>query len=326
MKAKILELLRGSNEYISGQELCGRFGVSRTAVWKVMNQLKEEGYEIEAVQNRGYRLKSAPEVLSESELRSRIHTKWAGRNLHHLEATDSTNKDAMRYMEEGEPHGTLVTADTQSAGRGRRGRVWDSPEGRAIYMTIGMKPEFEPDKAPMLTLVMALSVAEAIGEQTGLEAQIKWPNDIVINCKKVCGILTEMNLESDYIRSVVTGVGINVNQQKMPEEIAETATSLFLEKGGMISRAAIIESVLRHFEHNYERFIQTLDLSALVPSYQDRLVNKDRKVRVLDPKGEYEGTARGIRSTGELIVELPNGTIQDVYAGEVSVRGYYGYA
>lgn len=325
MKTKILELMRDNQDYISGQELCERFGVSRTAVWKAVNQLKEEGYDIEAVRNKGYRLKSAPEVLSESEIGSRLQTRWAGRNLQYLKETDSTNNDAKRCMEEGGVHGTLIVAERQTAGRGRRGRLWESPEGTAIYMTIGMKPEFAPDKVSMLTLVMALSVAEAIEEQSGLEAGIKWPNDVVVNKRKVCGILTEMILEAEYIRCVVTGVGINVNQPSMPEEIAQTATSLFIEKGEKLSRAALIESVMRHFENNYDCFIGSLDLSELKEAYEARLANKDQLVRVLDPKGEYEGIARGIRCTGELIVELPDGIVREVYAGEVSVRGYYGY-
>lgn len=325
MKTKILELMRDNQDYISGQELCERFGVSRTAVWKAVNQLKEEGYDIEAVRNKGYRLKSAPEVLSESELGSRIRTRWAGRNLSYLKETDSTNNDAKRCMEEGGVHGTLIVAERQTAGRGRRGKLWESPEGTAVYMTIGMRPEFAPDKVSMLTLVMALSVAEAIEEQSGLEAGIKWPNDVVVNKRKVCGILTEMILEAEYIRCVVTGVGINVNQAAMPEEIAQTATSLFIEKGEKLSRAALIESVMRHFENNYDRFIDSLDLSELKEAYEARLANKDQLVRVLDPKGEYEGIARGIRCTGELIVELPDGIVREVYAGEVSVRGYYGY-
>lgn len=325
MKTKILELMRDNQDYISGQELCERFGVSRTAVWKAVNQLKEEGYDIEAVRNKGYRLKSAPEVLSESELGSRIRTRWAGRNLSYLKETDSTNNDAKRCMEEGGVHGTLIVAERQTAGRGRRGKLWESPEGTAVYMTIGMRPEFAPDKVSMLTLVMALSVAEAIEEQSGLEAGIKWPNDVVVNKRKVCGILTEMILEAEYIRCVVTGVGINVNQTAMPEEIAQTATSLFIEKGEKLSRAALIESVMRHFENNYDRFIDSLDLSELKEAYEARLANKDQLVRVLDPKGEYEGIARGIRCTGELIVELPDGIVREVYAGEVSVRGYYGY-
>lgn len=325
MKAKILALLRASGDYVSGQELCEKFGVSRTAVWKVMNQLKEEGYEIEAVQNKGYRLLRTPDVLSESELKSRIITKWAGKNVHFLKETTTTNADAKRLMEEGKPHGTLVVADKQTAGRGRRGRSWESPSGTSVYMTIALKPDFTPEKASMLTLVMALSVAEAVTDITGLNAGIKWPNDIVVNRKKICGILTEMSMEADYIRSVVIGVGINTNQESFPEEIKATATSLFLEKGEKMVRAELIAAVMRHFEYYYELFTQKEELSLLKEEYEKRLVNRNEKVRVLDPKGEFEGIAEGIAKTGELLVRLEDGSLTKVYAGEVSVRGYYGY-
>ena len=327
-KSDILALLRSSKDYVSGQQLCVQFGVSRTAVWKAINQLKEDGYQIEAVSHKGYRLLESPDILSESEILSRLTTDWAGRTLHYFDETGSTNIDAKRYAEEGEPHGTTVVANMQSAGRGRRGRLWQSPAGSAIYMTILLKPRFIPDKASMLTLVMALSVADAIAEATGLSAGIKWPNDVVVNKKKVCGILTEMNVELDYIQYVVIGVGINVNNnspEEFPEGIRQTATSLKIESGMQISRAALLERVLAHFEKNYNIFTKTLDLSALMEAYDSRLLNLNAEVRVLDPKGEYTGIARGIDPTGELLVEKENGEVVPVYAGEVSVRGLYGY-
>ena len=327
-KSDILALLRNSKDYVSGQQLCAQFGVSRTAVWKAINQLKEDGYQIEAVSHKGYRLLESPDILSESEILSRLTTDWAGRTLHYFNETGSTNIDAKRYAEEGEPHGTTVVANMQSAGRGRRGRLWQSPAGSAIYMTIMLKPQFVPDKASMLTLVMALSVADAIVEVTGLSAGIKWPNDIVVNKKKVCGILTEMNAELDYIQYVVIGVGINVNNnspEEFPEEIRKTATSLKIESGMQISRAALLERVLAHFEKNYNIFTQSLDLSALMEAYDARLLNLNAEVRVLDPKGEYTGIARGLNPAGELLVEKENGEVVPVYAGEVSVRGLYGY-
>lgn len=327
-KSDILALLRNSKDYVSGQQLCTQFGVSRTAVWKAINQLKEDGYQIEAVSHKGYRLLESPDILSESEILSRLTTDWAGRTLHYFNETGSTNIDAKRYAEEGEPHGTTVVAEMQTAGRGRRGRLWQSPAGSAIYMTILLKPQFVPDKASMLTLVMALSVADAIVEVTGLSAGIKWPNDIVVNKKKVCGILTEMNVELDYIQFVVIGVGINVNNnspEEFPEEIRQTATSLKIESGMQISRAALLERVLAHFEKNYNIFTRRLDLSALMEAYDARLLNLNAEVRVLDPKGEYTGIARGINPAGELLVEKENGEVVPVYAGEVSVRGLYGY-
>ena len=327
-KSDILALLRQSKDYVSGEQLCSQFGVSRTAVWKAINQLKEEGYQIEAVSRKGYRLLESPDILSSSEILSRLSTRWAGRTLYYLPVTGSTNIEAKRYAEAGAPHGTTVVANMQTAGKGRRGKTWQSPEGSAIYMTIMLKPDFLPDKASMLTLVMALSVADAIEETTGLQSGIKWPNDIVVNHKKVCGILTEMNAESDYIQYVVIGVGINVNNassEEFPEAIRQMATSLKIESGMQIFRAALLERVLAHFEKNYDTFVSTLDLTLLKEAYEKRLLNLNAEVKVLDPKGEYEGIARGINEIGELLIEKEEGEIVPVYAGEVSVRGLYGY-
>lgn len=330
-KSDILTLLRNSKDYVSGQQLCDQFGVSRTAVWKVINQLKEEGYEIESVPRKGYRLVEAPkDILSKSEIASRLHTKWAGRKLYYLESTGSTNTDAKRLAEEGEPHGTTIVANMQTAGRGRRGRTWQSPAGANTYFTILLKPDFSPDKASMLTLVMALSVAEAIEEITGLKADIKWPNDIVVHKKKVVGMLTEMSTtpEMDEIQYVVIGVGTNVNYdspEDFPEELRPTATSLRMEAGHLINRAALTERMLARFEVNYEKFEETLDLSGLMDSYEKHLINVGAQVRVLDPAGEYTGISRGINAVGELLVEKENGETINVYAGEVSVRGLYGY-
>jgi BirA family biotin operon repressor/biotin-[acetyl-CoA-carboxylase] ligase len=325
MKTEILTLLRESEDYVSGQELCNRFGVSRTAVWKVMKQLKEEGYVIEAVQNKGYKLKANPDVLTLSELKSRIHNQWAGNTLYFYEETGSTNIDAKRLAEEGAPHGTVAVADKQNAGRGRRGRVWQSPAGKDIYFTLLLRPDFAPDKASGLTLVMALSVAQAVEGFCGLAVGIKWPNDIVVNGKKICGILTEMNVEPGYIQYVVIGAGINVNLAQFPEDISKTATSLFLESSTQWPRAELLQNVLKRFEYNYEVFLQTRDLTGIRTEYMKHLVNVDKQVRVLDPGGEFEGIARGIDSSGELLVEKESGEIVKVYAGEVSVRGLFGY-
>ncbi len=325
MKSEILALLRESGDYISGQELCNRFGVSRTAVWKVMKQLKEEGYIIEAVQNKGYRLTENPDVFSASELKSRIRNQWAGRELYFYGETGSTNTDAKRLGEEGAPHGTVVAADMQTAGRGRRGRTWESPAGKDIYFSILLRPEFAPDKAAGLTLVMALAVARAVEEKCGVEAGIKWPNDVVVNGKKICGILTEMTVETDYIQHVVTGVGINVNMDSLPEEIRESATSLFLESGKKTARAELLQAVLERFEEYYGKYAADLGMDSILGEYNARLVNRDRQVRVLDPKGEWEGVAKGINASGELLVETSAGRTVEVYAGEVSVRGLYGY-
>ncbi|MGN1180172.1 MAG: biotin--[acetyl-CoA-carboxylase] ligase [Suilimivivens sp.] len=324
-KAEVLQLLRDSGEYVSGQQICESFGISRTAVWKIINQLKEEGYEIEAVQNKGYHLALAPDILSLSELQSRIKTKMAGSHLLYFDVIDSTNIEAKKQAEMNAPEGLLVVADKQEAGRGRRGRSWESPAGANIFMTILLRPSFSPERASMVTLVMAISVAQAITEAAELDAKIKWPNDIVVNKKKVVGILTELTMETDYIQYLVCGVGINVNQTDFPEAIRETATSLYLEGGKKINRAVLIEKTMEHFEENYGIFCRTEDMSGLMEAYNALLVNNGAQVRVLDPKGEYDGLSRGINELGELIVEKGDGSVENVYAGEVSVRGIYGY-
>ncbi len=330
-KADILTLLRNSEDYVSGQQLCDRFGVTRTAVWKVINQLKEEGYQIESVSRRGYRLVEGPaDILSESEIASILKTQWAGRKLYCFDTTGSTNTDAKRLGEEGEPHGTVVAADIQTAGKGRRGRSWQTLSGTALAFTLLLRPDFAPDKASMITLVMALSVAEAVEEITGAAAGIKWPNDIVMNRKKICGMLTEMTMtpEMDEIQYVVVGAGINVNNaapEDFQEEVRPTATSLRIETGQQYNRAGLLNKVLLRFEENYAVFLETLDLSGLRDRYQKHLLNMGAQVRVLDPAGEYTGTAEGIDIQGELIVVKDNGERTPVYAGEVSVRGLYGY-
>lgn len=325
MKAEILSLLRERGNYVSGQELCEHFGVSRTAVWKAINQLKKEGYCIQAVQNRGYLLVSEDEVFGQNELESRMDTKWAGHPVSFYDTVNSTNLRAKLDADNGAPEGALVVADMQTAGRGRRGRTWSSPAGLNVYFTLILKPQYVPDKASMVTLVMALAVAEGIRETCGVEAGIKWPNDIVAKGKKVCGILTEMSVERDFIHHVVIGVGINVGLQEFAPELAATATSLQAECGRNVPKAALVANIMKAFEKHYEVFRGKADLSGLIGSYNEMLVNRDREVRVLDPKGEYSGIARGINEVGELLVELPDGRVEKVYAGEVSVRGIYGY-
>lgn len=325
MKEEILRLLRSADGYISGQELCNRFGVSRTAVWKAINQLKEAGYEIEAQQNKGYRLMAAPDLMTEAEIKSLMHTEWVAKEVLYFDTIDSTNTKAQELAEKGYPSGTLVVADKQESGKGRRGRSWVSPSGTGIFMTLMIKPDINPNNASMLTLVAALAVAKAITSVTGEEALIKWPNDIVVNGKKVCGILTEMNAQFDYINHIVVGIGINVHNESFPEEISQMASSLMIEAGGKrFHRAQIIAETMSYFEQYYDTFLKTQDLSALVREYDELLVNRNKSVRVLDPKEPFDGKAMDITPKGELIVETWESR-KLVSSGEVSVRGIYGY-
>ncbi len=333
MKSEILSLLRERGDYVSGQELCQRFGVSRTAVWKSIEQLKKDGYDIAAVRNRGYLLQesAAFDVFGQNELESRIRTKWVGKRALFFPEIGSTNIRAKQEAEEGAPEGTLIVSDHQTAGRGRRGRAWESPAGCNVYFSLMLRPKLDPDRAPMMTLLMALAVAQALkelgpeGDDPEKAVLIKWPNDIVIGGRKVCGILTEMSVEQAYIQYVVIGVGINVRKQVFAPEIAATATSLEEAWDIPVPRCELIGRICRAFETLYEDFIETRSLAGVRAPYESFLANKGRMVKVLDPAGEYEGTALGINDRGELLVELKEGTIKEVYAGEVSVRGIYGY-
>lgn len=325
MKDKIIAYLKENGDFVSGQELCEKLGVSRTAVWKVIRQLESDGYEIEAVRSRGYRMKESSMVYTDTEIKSLLKTRWAGRSLVFLDEVDSTNNEVRRQAELGAVHGTLVVAEQQSSGKGRRGRSWESPKGSGIWLSLLLRPQFEPQLASMLTLVAAMAADEAIRNITGIETGIKWPNDIVAQGKKLCGILTEMSTEVDMIQYVVVGIGINANMTEFPEEIRETAASLKLISGQAVHRAALVAELMNCWEHYYEIFLDTLDLSGIKEEYNRRLVNTGREVRVLAPKGDYTGISHGINDMGELLVELPDGEIREVMSGEVSVRGIYGY-
>lgn len=254
-----------------------------------------------------------------------------------LKETDSTNEEIKRRAKEGAPDGLWVVADKQTHGKGRRGRSWESEDAGNLYMSLLLRPKFSPEKASMVTLVMALAVIETVLDITGLGGKIKWPNDIVIGGKKAAGILTELVFDEKGDYCLVCGVGINVNQTSFPDEIAQTATSLLIECEKQqftagdraavdgIDRRKLAECLAKCFEADYAAFCKVTDMSLMKESYEALLANRGNSVRVLDPKGEYEGTALGINEMGELLVRKADGSVEAVYAGEVSVRGIYGY-
>ena len=278
-----------------------------------------------------------------------LPTKWAGRRLEYHAELVSTNVTAAALANEAAPHGTLVVADKQTGGRGRSGRTWESPAGKSLYFSLLLRPAFALEKAPMLTLVMAYSVARALEqtagasgaqivaralEQTpgspapgagGRTVAIKWPNDILVYGKKVCGILTEMKPENGRIAHVIIGVGINVKAQDFQGELADKASTLEQEWKIEIDRAELLRAIMQTFEADYEAFEASGDLQPFLEYYHSRLQGKDAPVKVLDPKMPFEGITRGITETGELLVGKENGQICQVYAGEVSVRGRQGY-
>jgi len=254
-----------------------------------------------------------------------------------LKETDSTNEEIKRRAIKGAPDGLWVAADKQTRGKGRRGRSWESQDTGNLYLSLLLHPEFPPERASMVTLVMALCVAKVVSDMTGLCTKIKWPNDIVIGTKKAAGILTELVFDEKGGYYLICGVGINVNQRCFPDEIAKTATSLLTEcekqqlaaddrvAVGGIDRRKLAECLAKRFEADYAAFCKVTDMSLMKESYEALLANKGNSVRVLDPKGEYEGTALGINEMGELLVRKADGSVEAVYAGEVSVRGIYGY-
>lgn len=251
---------------------------------------------------------------------------WIGKEIHYREITGSTNQDIKELALQEAPDGTVVYAGMQTAGRGRRGRSWVSGKGDSLLFSLLLRPDISQDKVSRITLLMALAAARVLRTNYGFEAMIKWPNDIVINGRKVCGILTELHPDTTGKYFIVIGCGINVGQKTVPDELQEIATSLFLEKNNsVIDTKELLQGILAELEQYYDRFLVKESLEDFMEEYNACLISLDREVRVLDPKGEYSGISKGINEEGELLVELSDKTVTKVYAGEVSVRGLYGY-
>lgn len=325
MKKKILEILKKNEDYKSGQVLSEELGISRTAVWKNINSLKKEGYVIDSVNNRGYKLLTSPDLIREEEIQNGLTTTCFGRQIIYYDEVDSTNTRAKAAAEADGIHGSLFVADAQTAGKGRRGRSWGSEKGISIYMTYLLKPDIDISCVSRLTLVAALAVAKALQEIDGIEPQIKWPNDVVVNGKKICGILTEMSSEGMDISYVVVGIGLNVNNKEFPEELSEKATSLWIETGIEHNRSGIIASITNYFEYYYQQFIAAQNLEPMLADYNALLVNRDKRVVVLDKDSRQEYTAIALDKNGGLLVRDDDGNVQSIISGEVSVRGVYGY-
>ncbi|MCH5210224.1 MAG: biotin--[acetyl-CoA-carboxylase] ligase [Oscillospiraceae bacterium] len=317
MRQRILYILKNTDGYVSGEEMSRKLSISRAAVWKHIKKLKNEGYGIESVTNRGYRLSFAPDIITESEIKNGLNTEFIGRTIFLYDETDTTNNRAKENSDA--PDGSVFIAETQTGGKGSRGRGWVSPRGSGIWHTILLKPDISPLEVSQITLAAGLSVCKAIG----LDAKIKWPNDIVIGSKKVCGILTEMSAEMDSVNYVVCGIGINVNIESFDDEISHRATSMYIESGQKYCRNEIISKLLNEFEYYYKLFLKN-GLSALLDEYKKNCVTLGREVSVIFRKETVTGTAVDVDETGALVVETGNGVIR-VNSGEVSVRGLYGY-
>lgn len=318
---RILELLRRQEGFLSGEDIGRELSITRAAVWKGIKKLREEGYEIEAVTNRGYRLTNPETMYNKRELEQGLKTKTMGQTIYFYEETDTTNNHARELALEGAPEGTLVVAEKQTAGRGRRGKVWESPLGTGIWMSLVLRPQIAPAEASVLTLLCGLATAEAIEAETGLSAGIKWPNDILINGKKAVGILTEMDCEMSEVHFVIPGIGINVNTASFPPEIADIATSLYLECGKTVSRRRLVHKVLERLEEHYETFLRTGSFAAMLEDYRKHCITLGKEVHVLG-REPFFAEALDITPEGELLVRrADNGKEEVVFSGEVSIRG-----
>ena len=326
LKTDILRQLKErEGERVSGQILAARFSVSRAAVWKAVEALRRQGYDIEARTGRGYRLIGAPDLLSRETVEQYLHR--TRENLHVLETVDSTNSFCRRLALEGTPDGTAVLADCQTAGRGRRGRSFQSPAGKGLFFSVLWRPDCAPEELLPLTALSAVAVCRAIQRVTGVRPQIKWPNDLVLGGRKLAGILTEMSLEgeSGHVSHVVVGIGINVHQQ--PEdfagEVADIATSLDLSLDGRVCRAQLAVALLE--EMDYLRREVLFAPERWLADYRAACLNVGRTVCLL--RGDTRETVQALRIDERygLVVRHEDGTEETVRSGEVSVRGLYGY-
>lgn len=316
-----------TEEYISGETLSRELGVSRTAVWKAVNKLKEEGYKITSVRNKGYHLEEESSEVTEDSIKVHLDHSSRFRAVKVMQTVDSTITEAKRLRMNGKMSEGFIMAEEQTAGKGRRGRSWVSAKGDGIWSSLLLTPDIPPDRASMLTLLAGLAVVRAIKDVTGLEGKIKWPNDVVIEGKKVCGILTEMSAQLDYINYVVVGIGINVNQSSMDDSVAHIAASLSMLSGGSkVDRLGLLIALLQHFEELYESFLTKQSLSFIMDAYNAACINVGMDLKV-EAYGEVSyGKGMRVDEEGRLIVRDSEGHDKAINAGEVSVRGLYGYA
>jgi len=318
-KEKILSILRSSrNGFLSGEELARKTGISRTMVWKHITSLRREGFAIGAVPSQGYRLTSEPDLLRHRDIASGLKTKIIGRDIQLFTTLVSTNTTAMELASKSNAEGTVVIAETQTGGKGRLGRKWISPKGN-LYFSIILRPAIPTHKAPLITMAGAVAVASAIRSVCGVDAGIKWPNDILISGKKVCGLLTEMSAEQDRIRHIVLGIGIDVNMRpdELPPDIRALTTTLSEAKGSTVNRTVLLRQLLRDMDHWYRQFlVQDADVLA---EWKKLNVTFGRRITVSGTGELLEGIAQGIDEDGRLIVKQNNGVLRLIAAGDVTI-------
>jgi BirA family transcriptional regulator, biotin operon repressor / biotin---[acetyl-CoA-carboxylase] ligase len=303
---------------ISGAKIAREIGVTRGTVWRWIEKLRALGVRVKGYPRTGYQIEKVPDVLVPKLLRRRLSPGPLGKRIYHFFKIDSTNSVAMALGEQGEPHGTLVIAEEQTAGRGRAGHSWHSEKTNGIYMTVLLRPPIPPHQAPLITLAAGLAVRDAIVEQTGRTPDLRWPNDLLFGRKKFCGILTEMNAEQDRIHFVVVGIGINVNHERIPEPLSSIATSLRIETHRVQSRIEIIARLLRHLDSYYNRFITEGPEPILAQFSKFSSYAQGKRVRIETPSETYTGTTEGLDPGGLLRVRRDDGRIVPVIAGTLS--------
>jgi BirA family biotin operon repressor/biotin-[acetyl-CoA-carboxylase] ligase len=318
---RIIELFRVKpGGIVSGEELSGALQVSRTAVWKHIKSLKDLGYRIEAIPSQGYRLVASPDILIPAEIEAGLSSARIGRRLICFRETDSTNEVAFRLAEEGAEEGTVVVAEAQRHGKGRLGRRWESPAGVNLYCSVILRPPILPPRAAQLTFLSTVAVARAITATTSLHPFIKWPNDLLINGRKVAGLLNEMSAETEKVNFIVLGIGVNINMRRdqFPADLRHPATSLCLEAGETVSRLAFIRALLEALDALYDTYLS----HGYEPVREEWLARCNfigRQVRITFQEKELSGVAQGIDEYGALLVQLPEGKVERVLAGDVKI-------
>jgi BirA family transcriptional regulator, biotin operon repressor / biotin---[acetyl-CoA-carboxylase] ligase len=317
--AGLLTLLaENSMIVISGARIAKEIGVSRSTVWRWVQRLRALGVKVKGQPATGYFLEQTADILTPEMLRQRLKGSLFGKRIYHFFKTDSTNRVALELGHAGEPEGAVVLAEEQTAGRGRAGRLWHSDRAVGIYVTVLLRPRLAPVQAPLLTMMAGLSARSAVQAVTGLTVDLKWPNDLLLNGKKTGGILTEMHAEPGQIRFVIVGIGLNVNQEKFPGALADTATSLRVETGKSQSRMELLVRLLREFENDYNRFLREGVESVMARFEEVSTYAKGKRVRVTNGTESYVGTTAGLGPEGLLQVERDDGKVMTVIAGDVT--------
>jgi len=314
MQEKIIEILKAQLGYVSGEEISGQLKVSRQALWKHIQELRESGYDIVAVPHLGYQLVQSPDRLFPQEVDCGLGTRFIGKRIHYQEKVSSTMDVALELGMQGLPEGTLVLTETQDKGRGRLGRSWSSPKYKGIYLSLILRPKISPLQSPILTILCAVSLCEAIKKITQIDSQIKWPNDILIDNKKVAGILTELNAEMDQVRFLVIGIGMNVNSDK--KDLLSGATSLKEEKNETINRIEMLQEILRKIEANYLLF-QENGKAKIIEKWREYNLTLGKRVKIISHREHLEGQAVDIDSDGALLVRKDSGVVQKITSGDV---------